>query len=79
MPNDHCVAYYYILCSMSKFDCSHTFCVQGQSLIVHTHFVFIGMIAHGHEIVHYELDFYPSDANHTVGSFTKLLHNLKKH
>src|ERR1700680_4010358 len=40
-----------------------------------------GMIAHGHvdvKYAHYGLDFYPGDANHTVGSFAKLLRDLEK-
>jgi hypothetical protein len=45
-------------------------------------FVFVpGMIAHGHgdvKYAHYGLDFYPGDANHTVGSFAKLLRDLEK-
>ena len=39
------------------------------------------MIAHSHEdvkYVHYGLDFYPGDANYTVGSFAKLLRDLEK-
>ncbi len=39
-----------------------------------------GMIAHGHvdmKYAHYGLDFYPGDANHTVGSFAKLLRDLE--
>jgi hypothetical protein len=43
--------------------------------------VCIGMIAHGHgdvKYAHYGLDFYPGDANHTVGSFAKLLRDLEK-
>src|SRR5438270_14010225 len=39
------------------------------------------MIAHGHGDVryaHYALDIYPKDANHTVGSFAKLLRDLEK-
>jgi hypothetical protein len=43
--------------------------------------VFIGMIAHGHgdvKYAHYGLDFYLGDANHMVGSFAKLLHDLEK-
>ena len=38
-----------------------------------------GMFAHGHvdvKYAHYGLDFYPGDANHTVGSFPKLLRDL---
>ena len=44
-------------------------------------FFFPGMIIHGHRDVkyaHYGLDFYPSDANHRVGLFAKLLRNLEK-
>jgi hypothetical protein len=39
-----------------------------------------GMIAHGHgdvRYVHYGLDIYPSDSNHTVGSIAKLLRDLE--
>ena len=39
------------------------------------------MITHGHgdvKYAHYSLDFYPGDANYTVGSFTKLLRDLEK-
>jgi hypothetical protein len=39
------------------------------------------MIVHGHgdvKYAHYGLDFYPDDANHTVGSFAKLLRDLEK-
>ena len=39
------------------------------------------MIAHGHwdvKYAHYGLDFYPSDANHMVGSFAKILRDLEK-
>ena len=39
-----------------------------------------GMIAHGHvdvKYAHYGLDFYHGDANHTVGSFAKLLRDLE--
>ena len=39
------------------------------------------MIIHGHvdvKYVHYGLDFYPSDANHIVGSFAKKLRDLEK-
>ena len=39
-----------------------------------------GMIAHNHvdvKYVHYGLDFYPGDANHTVKSFAKLLRDLE--
>ena len=39
------------------------------------------MIIHSHgdvKYVHYGLDFYPGDANHTLSSFTKPLHDLKK-
>ena len=39
------------------------------------------MITHGHEDVkctHYGMDFYLGDANHTVGSFAKLSHDLQK-
>ena len=39
------------------------------------------MITHNHgdvKYAHYGLDFYPGDANHTVGSFAKLLHELEK-
>jgi hypothetical protein len=42
---------------------------------------FTGIIPHGHgnvKYAHYGLDFYPSDVIHTVGSFAKLLRNLKK-
>jgi hypothetical protein len=38
------------------------------------------MIAHDHvdvKYAHYGLDFYPGDANHIVGSFAKLLRDLK--
>ena len=38
------------------------------------------MIAHGHvyvKYVHYGLDFYLGDANHTVGSFAKFLRDLE--
>src|SRR5665213_3542773 len=45
------------------------------------HCVVLGMIAHGHvdvKYAHYGLDFYPGDANHTVGSFAKLLRDLEK-
>jgi hypothetical protein len=38
------------------------------------------MIAHGHgdvRYVHYGLDIYPSDSNHTIGSIAKLLRDLK--
>jgi hypothetical protein len=39
------------------------------------------MIEYGHvdvEYVHYGLDFYPGDANHTAGSLVKLFCNLEK-
>ena len=39
------------------------------------------MITYGHvdvKYVHYGLDFYPGDANHTVGSVAKLLEDLEK-
>jgi hypothetical protein len=39
------------------------------------------MISHSHgdvKYVHYGLNFYHSDANHTVGSFAKLLRDLEK-
>jgi hypothetical protein len=39
-----------------------------------------GMIAHGHgdvRYMHYVLDIYPSDSNHTVGSIAKLLRDLE--
>jgi hypothetical protein len=39
-----------------------------------------GMIVHGHgdvRYVHYGLDIYPSDSNHTVGSIAKLLRDLE--
>jgi hypothetical protein len=39
-----------------------------------------GMITHGHGdvwYVHYGLDIYPSDSNHTVGSTAKLLQDLE--
>ena len=39
------------------------------------------MIVHGQgdiKSVHYGLDFYHGDTNHTVGLFAKLLRNLKK-
>jgi hypothetical protein len=39
-----------------------------------------GMIAHGQDDVryaYYDLDIYPSDSNHTVGSITKLLRDLE--
>ena len=42
---------------------------------------FPGMIIHVHRDVkyaHFGLDFYPSDANHRVGLFAKLLRNLEK-
>jgi hypothetical protein len=45
------------------------------------YFYHSGMIAYGHvdvKYAHYGLDFYPGDANHTVGSFAKLLRDLKK-
>jgi hypothetical protein len=38
------------------------------------------MIAHGHgdlQYVHYGLDIYPSDSNHSVGSIAKLLRDLE--
>jgi hypothetical protein len=39
-----------------------------------------GMIAHGHSdiwYVHYGLDLYPSNSNHTVGSLAKVLQDLE--
>jgi hypothetical protein len=39
-----------------------------------------GMIAHGHGDVryaHYGLDIYPTDSNHTIGSFAQLLRDLE--
>ena len=39
------------------------------------------MIAHGHGDVkfdHYALDLYPTDSNHTIGSFTRFLRDLEK-
>ena len=39
-----------------------------------------GMIAHDHgdvRYVHYGLDIFPTDSNHTVGSVAKLLRDLK--
>ena len=39
-----------------------------------------GMIAHGHgdvRYVHYGLDIFPTDSNHTMGSIAKLLRDLK--
>ena len=39
------------------------------------------MIAHIHgdvKYAHYGLDFYPDDANYTVGSFAKFLRDLEK-
>ena len=39
------------------------------------------MIAHGYNDVkfaHYALDLYPTDSNHTIGSFARFLHDLKK-
>ena len=50
--------------------------------IVHSSFLCSScMIAHGHgdvKYVHYGLDFYPGDANRTVGSFAKILCDLDK-
>uniref|UniRef100_A9U683 Predicted protein n=1 Tax=Physcomitrium patens TaxID=3218 RepID=A9U683_PHYPA len=40
-----------------------------------------GMIAHGHGDVHYAhygLDIFPHDSNYTIGSMTKLLHDLEE-
>ena len=40
-----------------------------------------GMLAHGHgdvQYAHYRLDIYPHDVNYTVGSFKRLLRNLKQ-
>ena len=48
-------------------------------LFIHR-FFFACMIAHGHRDVkyaHYGLDFYLGNANHTVGSFAKPLHDLE--
>jgi hypothetical protein len=39
-----------------------------------------GIIAHGHgnvQYAYYGLDIYPCDSNHSVGSLTKLLGDLK--
>lgn len=39
------------------------------------HLLILGMIAHGHRDVkysHYDLEFYPGDANHAINSFAKL-------
>jgi hypothetical protein len=39
------------------------------------------MIAHGHgdvKFTHYALDLYPTDLNHTIGLFARLLHDLEK-
>ena len=39
------------------------------------------MIAHGHvdvKYAHYGLDFYPGDANHTIGSFARLRRDLER-
>ena len=39
-----------------------------------------GMIAHGHgdyQYVHFGIDIYPHDSNHTMGSITKLLQDLE--
>ena len=66
------------VCQMSNF--IHPF---GGFLIfvLFTHRLFcLGMIVHGHgdiKYAHYGLDFYPDDANHTVGSFAKLLRDLE--
>ena len=43
--------------------------------------VVTGMIAHGHgdvKFVHFSLDLYPGDSNHTIGSVAKLLRDLEK-
>jgi hypothetical protein len=45
------------------------------------HLFFPDMITHDHgdvKYVHYGLDFYLSDTNHTVSSFAKFLRNLEK-
>src|ERR1700732_1349197 len=64
------------VCQMSNFR------VVVVIVVVHASFGFLpGMIAHGHEDVkyaHYGLDFYPGNANHTVGSFAKILRDLEK-
>ena len=42
--------------------------------------VVTGMIAYGHgevRYLHYALDIYPSNSNHTVGSIVKLLQDLE--
>src|SRR5450631_4245953 len=63
------------VCQMSNFR------IVVVIVVVHASFGFLpGMIAHGHgdvKYAHYGLDFYPGDANHTVGSFAKFLCDLE--
>src|ERR1700737_1257914 len=64
------------ICQMSNFR------IVVVIVVVHASFGFLpGMIAHGHgdvKYAHYDLVFYPVGANHTVGSFAKLLRDLEK-
>ena len=58
----------------------HSFSSYFIFLFTH-HFFFPCMIVYGHgdaKYAHYSLDFCPGDANHTVGSFAKLLRDLEK-
>ena len=67
------------VCQMSNF--IHPFSGYFIFLLFTHHLFFSGMIVHGHgdvKYAHYGLDFYPGDANHTVGSFAKLLRDLEK-
>jgi len=45
------------------------------------HVAITGMIAHGYSdirYVHYGLDIFPTDSNHTIGSITRLLRDLEE-
>ena len=66
-------------CQMSNF--IHPFSGYLIFLLFTHRFFFSGMIAYDYgdvKYVYYGLDFYPSNANHTVGSFAKFLRNLEK-
>ena len=66
------------VCQMSNF--IHPFSSYFIFLLFTHLFFFPGMIVHsyGHiKYVHYDLDFYSDDANHTVNSFAKLLRDLE--